>query len=187
VAFNGVTQAVADTSGNTLLSGSDSGGQIISWVLGPVYNGTSRTWASGSSEEIMPIVTLYGQPTGNLPQAPYFERAREQYTSNTADDFVHLKDLGAVGMSCHGFRSYHPFSGSLSIILLTRASIGDGVTDDTAAVQAAFTKYAGSKIIFADAGVYLLTSTVVIPAGTKIVGETWTQFAATGSNFGDPR
>ncbi|KAK3934568.1 glucan 1,3-beta-glucosidase [Diplogelasinospora grovesii] len=141
VAFNGVTQA------------------IISWVLGPVYNGTSRTWASGSSEEIMPIVTLYGQPTGNLPQAPYFERAREQYTSNTADDFVHLKDLGAVG---------------------------DGVTDDTAAVQAAFTKYAGSKIIFADAGVYLLTSTVVIPAGTKIAGETWTQFAATGSNFGDP-
>ena len=43
-----------------------------------------------------------------------------------------------------------------------------------------------NKIIFADAGVYLLTDTVVIPAGSRIVGEAWTQFAATGSKFGDP-
>jgi hypothetical protein len=64
--------------------------------------------------------------------------------------------------------------------------LGDGATDDTAAVQKAFNN-AGNSIIFADAGVYVLTDTVIIPNGTRIVGEAWTQFAAYGSKFGNSR
>lgn len=41
------------------------------------------------------------------------------------------------------------------------------------------------KLIFIDAGTYILTSTVVIPSGSKLVGEAWSQFAATGSYFND--
>lgn len=62
---------------------------------------------------------------------------------------------------------------------------GDGSTDDTAGVQKAFNS-AGNKIIYADAGIYTLTNTVTIPAGTRIVGEAWAQFAATGPKFQDP-
>ncbi|KAL7624109.1 hypothetical protein AAE478_005666 [Parahypoxylon ruwenzoriense] len=87
----------------------------------------------------------------------YFERPKPQYEGNSVGDFVNLKDLGAKG---------------------------DGVTDDTNAIQAAFNSHVG-KIIFVDAGTYIITRTVVIPSGTKLVGETWSQFAAYGPFFSD--
>ncbi|KAF6824052.1 LysM domain-containing protein [Colletotrichum plurivorum] len=75
----------------------------------------------------------------------YFEKERPQYEDRGVGDFVHLKDLGAAG---------------------------DGSTDDTAAFQAALYSSQG-KILFVDAGSYIFTSTVTVPIGTKMVGETW--------------
>lgn len=89
----------------------------------------------------------------------YFERARPQYEDRPASAFIHTKDLG-----CRG----------------------DGSTDDTAAFQAALYASVG-KILFIDAGTYILTSTVVIPPGSKIVGETWSQLAASGPYFSDAK
>lgn len=63
--------------------------------------------------------------------------------------------------------------------------LGDGSTDDTTAFQRALNRNVGN-VIFVDAGTYILTSTVTIPPGTKLVGETWSQFAARGSFFMDP-
>jgi Pectate lyase superfamily protein len=104
--------------------------------------------------------TLLGNNVNDLQVAPYFERARNQYTDKSVGDFVHLKDGGATG---------------------------DGSTDDTSAVQNTFNQYGdGSKIIYVDAGTYILTDTVTIPKDAKIVGETWSQFAASGSKFSDP-
>ncbi|KAG6854164.1 hypothetical protein C0991_009816 [Blastosporella zonata] len=60
---------------------------------------------------------------------------------------------------------------------------GDGRTDDTAALKAIFAQYAGCKIIFFDAGTYVVTSTLTIPAGTQIVGEAWSVIAGSGSAF----
>lgn len=95
-----------------------------------------------------------------LDVPPYFERPRTQYADRPASDFVHLKDGGAKG---------------------------DGSTDDTAAVQRFFdANGSGDKIIFVDAGTYILTDTVTVPKDAKIVGETWSQFAASGSKFSDP-
>ncbi|KAJ0271070.1 hypothetical protein CBS470a_013331 [Colletotrichum nupharicola] len=140
IGFSGVSQGVADTTGKTLLDGSSS---VLSWVLGPIYNGTERTWSSGSSHEWMGILPLLGEKTiDGLPNLPYFDKAKPQYEGHSAGDFIHLKDYAK----------------------------GDGSTDDTAGVQNAFNS-AGGKIIFADAGVYLLSDTVTIPAGTKIVVE----------------
>ncbi|KAK1959917.1 pectin lyase-like protein [Colletotrichum sublineola] len=87
----------------------------------------------------------------------YFERERPQYEGYSLGDFVHVKDLGAIG---------------------------DGVTDDTVAFQAALYSSQG-KVLFVDAGSYILTSTVTVPMGTKIVGETWSQLVASGSYFAD--
>lgn len=92
-------------------------------------------------------------------QGNYFERARPQYEDQAVSSFVHTKDLGCAG---------------------------DGSTDDTAAFQAALYASLG-KILFVDAGTYILTSTITIPSGAKIVGETWSQLAATGSYFSDAR
>ncbi|KAF9027350.1 exo-beta-1,3-glucanase [Hymenopellis radicata] len=64
-------------------------------------------------------------------------------------------------------------------------AVGDGVTDDTAALNKIFTKFSGCKIIFFDAGTYVVTSTLTIPAGTQMVGEAWSVIAGTGSAFQD--
>jgi glucan 1,3-beta-glucosidase len=60
---------------------------------------------------------------------------------------------------------------------------GDGVTDDTAALQALFTAAANCRIVFLDAGVYYITNTLKIPVGTRVVGEGWSVIIAGGSAF----
>jgi hypothetical protein len=46
---------------------------------------------------------------------------------------------------------------------------GDGVTDDTAAIQAAFAT--GKKVIYMPAGVYKTTSTITVPAYYSLIGD----------------
>lgn len=90
-------------------------------------------------------------------QGAYFERAKPQYEGRAVGDFAHVKDFGARG---------------------------DGKTDDTAAFQRALYESQG-RILFVDAGSYILTGTVTIPIGSKIVGETWSQLVASGPFFQD--
>ncbi|THG99218.1 hypothetical protein EW026_g3098 [Hermanssonia centrifuga] len=85
-----------------------------------------------------------------------FGRTHPQYENFAVDQFVSVKSQGAVG---------------------------DGVTDDTAALQAVFNNFSGCKIIFFDAGVYFITNTLQIPAGTQMVGEAWTVIMGGGSAF----
>ncbi|KAJ8093122.1 hypothetical protein PM082_020607 [Marasmius tenuissimus] len=87
-----------------------------------------------------------------------FGKTRPQYESYAVSQFVSVKDNGAKG---------------------------DGRTDDTAALQAIFNKFSGCKIIFFDAGTYIVTSTLTIPAGTQIVGEAWSIISGKGSAFQD--
>jgi len=77
----------------------------------------------------------------------YYERSKPQYESYPASAFLSAREHGAVG---------------------------DGVTDDTAALNALFKAVAAadfSTIAFLDAGYYLVTDTVYVPAGALIVGE----------------
>lgn len=46
-------------------------------------------------------------------------------------------------------------------------------------------QYAGCKIIFFDAGTYIVTDTITIPAGTQVVGEAWSVIMGSGNNFFD--
>ena len=48
-----------------------------------------------------------------------------------------------------------------------------------------FLQFAGCKIIFFDAGTYLVSDTLKIPAGVHIFGETWAVIAGTGNKFDD--
>ena len=46
-------------------------------------------------------------------------------------------------------------------------------------------QFAGCKIIFFDAGTYLVSDTLKIPAGVHIFGQSWAVIAGTGSKFDD--
>ncbi|KAL4754843.1 hypothetical protein BDW72DRAFT_200512 [Aspergillus terricola var. indicus] len=161
----GTTGLVLD---NTRIDGPivDTAGKIYlgagyydNWVLGPTYRGTTRTWSSAPFSSYPREQSLLGNRVDGLNNPPYFERKKNQYADRPVGDFVQLKSLGARG---------------------------DGVTDDTAAVQRAFNDYgSGNKIIFVDSGTYILTDTVVVPKDAKIHGEAWSQFAASGRAFSD--
>jgi len=127
---------------------------VDQWVMGPVYAGSATACSFSTGGK----VGRYRRD-GELVDSSgnYFERPKPQYEDRAVGDFVHIKDFGAVG---------------------------DGVTDDTAAVQTALYSSQG-KILFVDAGSYILTGTVVVPAGVKMVGETWSQFVAFGPAFSD--
>ena len=46
-------------------------------------------------------------------------------------------------------------------------------------------QHAGHKIVFFDHGTYIVTSTITIPAGSRIVGEVWSVVLGTGAWFDD--
>ncbi|GJJ16246.1 hypothetical protein Clacol_010542 [Clathrus columnatus] len=75
---------------------------------------------------------------------------------------------------------YETYSASQIVSVKAQGAKGDGQTDDTKAIQAVFDQFSGCKIIFFDAGTYILTDTVTIPEGTIVTGEVWPR---TGSNF----
>jgi hypothetical protein len=95
VNFKSVSVGIADTNGKTLLSGakSVSGG----WAMGPVYNDTDRSWIAGEYRDQLRDITLLGERPDGMSNVPYYERAKPQYETKSAGDFVHLKDLGAKG------------------------------------------------------------------------------------------
>ncbi|KZL70356.1 exo-beta-D-glucanase, partial [Colletotrichum tofieldiae] len=153
IVMSGVTTAVADTSGRSLLAAS---ARIDEWVLGPVYSSSTdagaRFFSSGSK------IGKYRRDGGLVDsKGAYYERPKPQYEGRGVGEFLDVKDFGA-----------------------TR----DGATDDTAAFQLAVNSSQG-KILFVDAGSYILTQTVTVPAGVKMVGETWSQLVAQGPAFSD--
>ena len=58
-----------------------------------------------------------------------------------------------------------------SHLLKDRGAKGDGQTDDTAALQAALLANANCKVTYFPHGVYLVTDTLYVPPGSRIVGE----------------
>jgi len=90
-------------------------------------------------------------------QKTVFERSRPQYQDLDISHFVSVKDKGAKG---------------------------DGITDDTAAIQSILDTHAG-KVIFFDHGAYVISKTVNVPMNTRIVGEVWPLILANGDAFKD--
>jgi glucan 1,3-beta-glucosidase len=89
----------------------------------------------------------------------FFARSKPQYRDVPASKFISVKTHGAVG---------------------------DGVADDTRALQAAFDAAAADEVVFFPHGAYLIHDTVNIKPNIRIVGEIWPLLMAAGtSNFQD--
>jgi hypothetical protein len=161
VAFTGVTHGVIDTNGKSYLAGNV--GSVDTWVLGPLYFEAAKQGNSLGFQYSTPresTLVSDSNSLGGLPKPMFFERAKPQYEDKPASSFVHMKDYAT----------------------------GDGITDDTKAFQNAVNAHAdGNTIIYVDSGAYILTDTVTIPPGVKLVGEAWAQIVASGSNFANPR
>jgi glucan 1,3-beta-glucosidase len=71
----------------------------------------------------------------------------------------------------------------VSAFLSTKANgaKGDGVTDDTAAIQALFNSASASDVVYFDHGAYIITDTIKVPKNIRITGEIWPLIMAGGS------
>ncbi|KAG8717573.1 hypothetical protein FRC09_014054 [Ceratobasidium sp. 395] len=92
------------------------------------------------------------------PNGKLFSKRRPEYDNYSPDQFVSVKEHGAKG---------------------------DGVHDDTAAIQKVLDKYAGCKVIYFNAGVYYVTDTIKVPEGSIIFGEIWANIIGGGKKFAD--
>ncbi|KAL8292389.1 hypothetical protein RQP46_001001 [Phenoliferia psychrophenolica] len=115
----------------------------------------------------------------------YNTEGTRTYSAGTAPAYVKPPGLVTVAGNVYtkSMPQYETYSPSQFISVKASGAKGDGFTDDTAAVQAVFDKYAGCKIIYFDAGTYLLTKTIHIPVGSTVVGEYFPVLLAYGPMF----
>lgn len=135
---------------------------------GTVLAGGSLTIAAwGQGNEYTPTGprTLSGSFTPNarpaslLSGSKYYTRSKPQYLTTPVTSFKSVRSAGAKG---------------------------NGVTDDTAALQNIINSATvAGNIVFFDAGTYRITSTLTIPPGAKIVGEAYSRIMSSGSFFND--
>lgn len=62
---------------------------------------------------------------------------------------------------------------------------GDGVTDDTQAIQSLFNSATADDVVYFDHGAYVVTNTVTVPKNIRITGEIWPLIMAGGTAFSD--
>lgn len=113
-----------------------------------------RAYTGGDGKAIQDTQTAPTKPACLLDQSGnVVTKSKPQYTDVDASKFVSVKAKGAMG---------------------------DGKTDDTAAIQAIFDAIKEDEIVYFDHGAYLITDTVKVPKNIKIVGEIWPLIMAAG-------
>lgn len=161
--FTGSTDAVVSYAGTTILKG---GSVVSSFAQGNAYttgddgSASAATCASAAasatSSTIQETLSAVPKPTTLMDGSNIFERSKPQYESVPASSFVSVKTAGAKG---------------------------DGVSDDTAAIQSAMNNLTPDQILYFDHGAYVITSTVKVPNNIKMTGEIWPLIMASGTAF----
>ncbi|KAK0615339.1 pectate lyase superfamily protein-domain-containing protein [Bombardia bombarda] len=120
--------------------------------------GHSYNATSGPFDISGPIVPN-SRPPNLVVNGKYYTRSKPQHTDVPLSQFVSLRHAGAKG---------------------------DGVTDDTAAINSALASAAkASQIVHIDYGIYVVTSTIKIPPGSRIIGEAFPVILSSGPFFAD--
>lgn len=92
------------------------------------------------------------------PDGKFFSRSKPQYETVPVSSFKSVKAAGAKG---------------------------DGVTDDTQAIQNIFNSAGANDIVYFDHGAYVITNTIQVPTNIKITGEIWPLIMVGGTVFKD--
>jgi glucan 1,3-beta-glucosidase len=133
---------------------------------GTTGSSTIAAWAEGHSytpngpNNIQGTITPNTRPSQLLSGSNYYTKSKPQYNILPVSSFASVRSAGAKG---------------------------DGVTDDTTALQNVLdSATSAGKVVFFDAGTYRITSTLTFPQGARVVGETYSVIMSSGSFFNDP-
>ncbi|KAI0203624.1 glycoside hydrolase family 55 protein [Astrocystis sublimbata] len=118
---------------------------------------TGQVYRPNGPNKVAGAQTPVVRPASLLRSGRYYQRSKPSYGTLPSSSFSSVRAGGAKG---------------------------DGKTDDTAALQRVITAAAASgKVVYLDAGTYKVTSTISIPANSKIVGEAYPVIMSSGSFF----
>jgi hypothetical protein len=160
--FDDVNTIILDRAADVVLYPGASGSSITvdSWGFGQVANASGEAgFVNGQviSTPTRPEPLVSTTSYGNLPN--YFSRRRPSYASLGNSQLVDVKAYGAAG---------------------------DGVTDHTTVLNFILGFAANlSAIVYFPHGVYVVSDTLHVPVGSRIIGQAWPQIMATGSKFQD--
>ncbi|PYH85075.1 exo-1,3-beta-D-glucanase [Aspergillus uvarum CBS 121591] len=156
IGVNGVDTMVAFTDGSSL---DLPNGDVDFVVIGNLQEDASQSFGSYTVNVQNPPPPLLDAAQDQvIYRDSYFYKSRPQYEDLSVGSIVSVKDHGAAG---------------------------DGTTDDTAAIVAALALATTDNLIYFPPGSYIVTSTIVIPAHTRITGQVWSQLVASGDYFAD--
>lgn len=137
-------------------SGTELAGSPGASVIEAWGRGNEYTASSGPTFFEGPIKPNK-RPASLVAGTAFYERSKPQYENVPLSEFVSARSAGAKG---------------------------DATTDDTDALNDLFASAAAAnKIVFLDAGMYLVTSTLHIPAGSRIFGEAFPVILSSGAFF----
>jgi glucan 1,3-beta-glucosidase len=141
---------------NTPIAVSGPGGKVLSGNAAVGGWGEGHEYTPSGPVNFEKAFTPFSRPSSLTINSKYYTRSKPQYQTLPLSSFVSVRTAGAKG---------------------------DGVTDDTAALNAVLKSAAGKSVVFFDAGTYKVTSTLQIPPGSKIVGESYSVIMGSGTFF----
>ncbi|CAM1509011.1 Fc.00g027500.m01.CDS01 [Cosmosporella sp. VM-42] len=165
--FNDADTFVVDEKKNKIiLNGDGDKSRILpikSWGYGKVIDTSGKTINVNGGD--MPAPKRHSSLTRTPPSPTlrdtkyYYTRRRPTYADLSGCDFINARSWGAKG---------------------------DSKSDDTAILNYIFSAAANmSAVVYIPYGIYVITDTVNIPVGSRVIGQTWPQILATGEKFQD--
>ena len=140
-------------------SGVTLAGTSGTMTIAAYLEGNAYTAGSSTPTSTAGTVDAFPRPASLLNGGEYYTRSKPQYQTLAVSQFSSVRTAGAKG---------------------------DGVTDDSAAIQSIINSAtAAGNVVYFDAGIYKVTTTISIPPGAKIVGETYPVIMGSGSFFSD--
>jgi hypothetical protein len=157
--FLNVQTAISEDIEDRVLLPGGNEVRVDCWGFGFFVNSTAPgQFIDGQNIPVMNrSASLLG--SSGYHQNNFFTRRRPQYLDTGHSQILDVKALGARG---------------------------DGVTDDTPVLNSILSRAANmSSIVYFPFGVYVVKSTLHVLLGSRIIGQSWPQIMAVGSEFED--
>ena len=147
-----------DFTGSSTAVQSNTGSSILAG--GSVVDSwiQGRVYAGNTGTRTQGPATAPSKPVSLMNGNVVLERTKPQYEQYPSTSFFSVKSQGAAG---------------------------DGVTDDSDAIQNAMNNLPSGQILYFDHGAYVVTKTINVPSNIIITGEIWPLIMASGSAFSD--
>jgi hypothetical protein len=195
-ALAGAGQQFFDNNGNPL-----TGGKLYSYAAGTTTPQTTYTSASGATAHTNPIIL---DSAGRVATGEIWVTAGQNYkfvlktsTEVTLATWDNITGIGGTGIATNAeFVTYDPpFTNAVATNVEAKlaqtvsvkdfGAVGNGVVDDTVAIQAAIDAIAalGGGYIYFTTGTYKVTESIILKNGCGLVSDNSAEIYAPAVNF----